>query len=155
MLKKIIYILLISFSFLTCTINVEAKELNTMSSINTFEVKHVLEDETCAGILGNPKDEDSTAWLVQEVLGYVRIVGVVLVLVLSSFDFTRAIIQNDEKFMQKVKSHLLTRALALVLLFFIPTIVYALLTAFGIYSTCDTLFERTADQIFIVLKVLS
>ena len=137
MFRKIFYILLISFSILACTVNVNAKELNEVSSINTMQIHHALADTECKGILGDPKDPNSTAWLVQEVIGYIRIVGVVLVLVLSSFDFTRAIIQNDAKFMSKVKGHLLTRVLAILLLFMIPTIIYVLLTAFGIYSSCE------------------
>ena len=156
MFRKIFYILLISFSILACTVNVNAKELNEVSSINTLQIHHALADAECTGILGNPEDDTSTAWLVQEVMGYIRIIGVVLVLILSSFDFTRAIIQNDAKFMARIKGHLLTRGLAILLLFMLPTIVYALLTAFGIYSSCEipNINVTTIIKPFIEMSVL-
>lgn len=137
MIKRLIYILLISFTLLTCTVNVNAKELKPVSSINTLQIHYSLDDD-CEGVLGDPSNDTSTAWLIQEVVGYMRTIGILLVIALSGLDFTRAIIQNDEKSMASVKNHLLTRVLGILLLFMLPTIVQVLLTAFGFYTSCDT-----------------
>lgn len=92
----------------------------------------------CEGLLGNPKDEDSVAWLLQKILDYIKIIGPALVLVLSSIDFLKVVIFSDDDAMGKAKKKLGMRIILMMLLFFIPVIIEVLLNVFGVFSdpTC-------------------
>ena len=89
-------------------------------------------------MLGDPEDEDSVAWLLQQLLNYIKILGPILVVVLSSLDFAKVIIQSDDEAMAKAQKKLIYRLLLAAALFFIPTLVMVLLNLFGITSdpTC-------------------
>ena len=55
------------------------------------------QDQNCSGgqsILGDPNDENSVAWLLQQILNYIRIIGPILVVVLSSVDFAVVIVKT-------------------------------------------------------------
>lgn len=165
MTKKIFFIILISFSVLFCTINVNAKELRLNSSINTLQIHHVLADEdnedeeatveeVCESVFGDPSKPETTAWLIQKVVGYMRLVGILLLLALSSFDFLKAIILNDADGMKKAKDHLLTRILGVLLLFMLPMLVKVLMEAFGFYNSCGTnVFNGFILNPFVGLRV--
>jgi len=96
------------------------------------------QDQDCNGLLGNPDDEDSVAWLLQNVLNYIRIIGPVLVVVLSSIDFAKVIVTSDDESMAKAKKELIQRLVLAALLFFVPTLARVILDVFGITSdpTC-------------------
>ena len=99
------------------------------------------QEQTCTGgdsILGDPNDENSVAWLLNKILTYATIIGMVLVVVLSSIDFTKVIVKGDDEAMQKAVKKLLLRLMFAALLFFVPTITNALLDIFGLTSesTC-------------------
>lgn len=89
-------------------------------------------------MLGDPEDEDSVAWLLQQILNYIKILGPILVVVLSSLDFAKVIIQSDDEAMAKAQKKLIYRLILAAALFFIPTLVMVLLNLFGITSdpTC-------------------
>ncbi len=86
----------------------------------------------CSGLLGNPNDENSVAWLIQTLLNYTRILGPLAVIILSSIDFANVIIRSDDDAMAKAKKKLIRRLIITALLFFIPTIANVLLNIFGI-----------------------
>lgn len=88
----------------------------------------------CDAILGDPTKPDSVAWLVKEILGYLKVLGPLLVLVLSSIDFAKAIIMSDDDTMKKSQKKLITRLLAMALLYLIPVLVEAILDIFGVTS---------------------
>lgn len=99
------------------------------------------QEQTCEGsgsILGDPEDEDSVAWLLQQVLNYIKVLGPILVVVLSSIDFAQVIVKSDDDAMKKAQKKLFTRLILAACLFFIPTLVQALLELFGIMGdpTC-------------------
>ena len=79
-----------------------------------------------------PKNEDDFAWLLQEIFNVVKYVGPFLLLVLSSIDFAKTIIQNDDESMQKAQKRLFTRIILVLLLFFIPDLVMVILGIFGL-----------------------
>lgn len=89
-------------------------------------------------LLGNPNDPDSVAWLLQQILNYIRVLGPILVVVLSSIEFAKVIIQSDDEAMGKAQKKLINRLILVVALFFIPTIVEVVLQLFGIMGnpTC-------------------
>lgn len=93
-------------------------------------------EQTCDSLLGDPEDEESVAWLLQHVLNILQIVGPLLVVVLSSFDFAKVIMNNDDDAMKKAGKKLGIRLVLAGALFFIPLIVNILLEVFGIVGTC-------------------
>ena len=96
------------------------------------------QEQTCDGddsILGNVNDENSVAWLLQQILNYVKVIGPVLVVVLSSVDFVVVVVKGDDEAFAKAKKKLITRLILALLLFFIPVIVTAILDIFGITSS--------------------
>lgn len=98
-------------------------------------------ESECVGndsILGDPNDEDSVAWLIHKILSYVTIVGMILVVVLSSIDFFKVIIKNDNESINKAAKKFGLRLIFAAFLFFTPTITNALLSIFGLTSasTC-------------------
>lgn len=90
------------------------------------------------GLLGNVNDENSVAWLLQRILNYLKIIGPMIVVVMSGVDFAKVIVTSDDEGMKKAQKKLITRLLLAASLFFLPELVVALLDIFGITSdaTC-------------------
>ncbi|MBP5678724.1 MAG: hypothetical protein J6X28_02720 [Bacilli bacterium] len=95
------------------------------------------QDQTCNSILGDPSDENSVAWLLDKILTYATIVGMVLVVVLSSIDFLKVIAKSDDEAMAKATKKLFMRLLLAGLLFFVPTLTAAILDIFGLTAECS------------------
>ena len=86
---------------------------------------------TCNGILGEPDNEESVAWLLQQILNYIKILGPILVVILSSMDFAKAIIASDDESMKKAEKKLMIRLVLAVALFLVPTLVSVMLNVLG------------------------
>ena len=131
--------------------------INTMAlSINNDVPFNILEDsvnsvkdigdmnsqynqaQNCNTLLGNPNVESSVAWLLQYVFNVIKVVGPLLVVILSSIDFAKVIVKSDDDEMAKARKKLITRLILAAALFFIPTITMVLLEVFGLTSdpTC-------------------
>ena len=95
------------------------------------------QDQSCDSILGDPNDENSVAWLLNKILTYVTIVGMVLVVVLSSIDFLKVIAKSDDEAIQKAAKRLGLRLVFAGLLFFVPTLTAAILDIFGLTAECS------------------
>lgn len=89
-------------------------------------------DTDCNSLLGDVKDPESVAWLLQQLLNYIKILGPILVVILSSVDFAKAIMVSDDENMKKAEKKLMIRLVLAVALFLIPTLVSVLLNIFGI-----------------------
>lgn len=96
------------------------------------------QDQTCEGLLGDPDNPESVAWLVRELLNIAKVVGPLIVVVLSSIDFAKVIVTSDDEAMAKAGKKLAIRLVLAAALFFIPTLVTVLLDVFGITNdpTC-------------------
>ena len=132
--KKIIKIVIFTFVFVNFIGIFNANALGTCAM---FSVRYSL-DGCGSSLLGNPNDPDSVAWLLQYLLNVIKVVGPILVIVLSSVDFLKVIIKSDDDAMAAATKKLGYRLILAGLLFFIPTIVEVLLGIFGITSdpTC-------------------
>lgn len=86
----------------------------------------------CVGLLGDPNDSKSVAWLVQKILDYMRVIAPFIVVIMSGIDFAKVVIMSDDENMKKAQSKLITRLLLAGSLFFIVEIVRALLALFGL-----------------------
>lgn len=115
------------------------KQYSTKNNVTYSELKSDSSESKTKkqSYLGNVEDEDSVAWLIQKILNYIRIVGPVIVLVLTSVDYLRALIQSDDETMAKINKKLGTRLVLIVLLFLIPTLVNVVLSLVG-YDTTAT-----------------
>ncbi|MBO7079369.1 MAG: hypothetical protein J6W64_06120 [Bacilli bacterium] len=83
-------------------------------------------------VLGDVDCEDSVAWLIQMILNVVKVIGPILVVILSSVDFIMVIVNSDNDKFQKAQKKLITRLVLAALLFLVPVIVQVLLQVFGI-----------------------
>lgn len=92
-------------------------------------------DVECNSLLGDVNNPDSVAWLLQKMLNYIKLLGPLLVLVLSSVDFAKSIIVSDEESMKKAQKRLGIRLVLAIALFFLPDLVNTLLTIFGITTS--------------------
>ncbi|MBR2828463.1 MAG: hypothetical protein IKE70_04455 [Bacilli bacterium] len=142
----LMFIVLSIFSFQT--INVFAKDnefisnsitysLDNPSSNSNFDENNYNKDQDCVSMLGNTNDEESVAWLIQEALNIIRVIGPLLVLILSGFDFIKVIFTGDEKAMKDAQRKLFVRLILAGCLFALPSIISWLLEFFHITnSTC-------------------
>lgn len=92
----------------------------------------------CKTLLGNPADSESVAWLLNKILGYIQVLGPILVIILSSIDFAKVIMKSDDEAMAKAQRKLVIRLILAASLFFLPVLVKVLLATFGLTSdpTC-------------------
>ena len=93
------------------------------------------QSQSCDSMLGNPNDPDSVAWLLDKILTYATVAGMILVVVLSSLDFLKVIGKSDDQAMAKAVKKLALRLVLAALLFFVPTITNAVLDIFGLTSS--------------------
>lgn len=159
MKKKYVLILFISISMFFLPVHSDALTFNDFTDRVSGGVLYKLDDpinstkdlddwmkdynqeQECSGansILGDPDDENSVAWLLQQALNYIKIIGPMLVIILSSLDFAKVIIKSDDEAMNKAQKKLGIRLLLAASLFFIPTLIKVVLDIFGITAnpTC-------------------
>lgn len=100
-------------------------------------------NEKCHGdnsILGNIECECSVAWLINQILSYLKILGPFLVLILSSIDFLKAIITSDDESLTKAQKSLITRLILAAALFILPNLISVILNVFGITTGDISIF---------------
>lgn len=98
---------------------------------------------TCTDLFGDKKDKDSLAYLINEILGLVRIVVPILVIVLGMIDLAKAVLASKEDEMKKAQSTFIKRVFIGVVVFFIPLLVDVIMVLADIvwegmgYSICE------------------
>ena len=131
MKKKIFIVSLL----LLLVISLQTRVVNA-STRHTFDDPQVIDgsntDASCNGIFTPEALE-----LIDEVLGYFRILAPAVLVLMIAVDFATAVIGADppggkDEAMRKATSKAVRRAIAAVLLFLIPTIVKVLLSMDGI-----------------------
>lgn len=140
MRKFSLIFLIMLFTFMVFT-PISVNAVTVSDQVNTYEklksgqynlVQILAEDEP---LLGYVTDEKSVAWLLQQIFNVIKIVGPVVVIVLSSIDFAKVIIKNDDEAMAKAQKKLIVRLILAALLFFIPMLVELALNIFGLTGT--------------------
>ena len=94
---------------------------NTVSSDNWNKVEVQCDD------IFKLNEEGSVGWILNTIFNYIKVIGPILVVLLSAIDFIKAVVGSDEKAMKKAQSKLIIRLIAAVALFLIPTLVQLLL----------------------------
>ncbi len=136
----IVSILLLSFFCFVSPLNVKAEEDNIFESEILFAES--TGDGTCQSttlcdnVLGDPDDPDCTAYWLQWILDIIKYIAIAALLVLSTFDFIKAIISNDKDALKKAGTTAAKRFIFVVILFFLPIIIDLLMRLFGAYGTC-------------------
>ena len=134
----IIVLLVIASIFFIAPINTYALESNSVSigmQNSSYILSNTINIAECNpnnSILGDPTNDGSVAWLVQIALNVIKVVGPILVVLLSSIDFIVVIVKSDNDQFGKAQKKLIMRLILAVLLFLVPVIVQAILQIFGI-----------------------
>ena len=136
-MKKALIIILILFTAMISLAPIKAYAVTTNSGVH-YSLKDNNADMKCNTLLGNPEDSNSVAWLLDKVLGYIQVVGPILVIILSSIDFAKVVINSDDDAMAKAQKKLIIRLALAASLFILPALVKVLLATFGLTSdpTC-------------------
>ena len=148
MKQKYILLLIVISIFCFNPLYVKARDYNFVNSSSIvykldddidigFNENDYNQDKTCDSLLGDPTKDDSVAWLIQEALNILKVLGPIIVLVLSGFDFVKVILSGDEKAMKEAQKKLGVRLILVACLFALPSIVMWLLDFFHFTnSTC-------------------
>ena len=94
----------------------------------------ICEGDGANAILGSTEDPNSVAWLIQEIMNYLKVIGPFLILILSSIEFVRAILTSDDESLAKAQKNLISRLILAAALFLLPTLISVILNVFGITS---------------------
>lgn len=140
---NILLVLIVIVATVIIPVKVNALTIENFSNDNILNnFVYIGEQYTCEGdnsILGSVNDPNSVAWLLQQVFNMIKVIGPILVVVLSSVEFAKVIIKSDDEAMTKAQKQLVTRIILAACLFFIPTLVDTVLNLFGFTSdaTCQ------------------
>ena len=86
------------------------------------------------------EEPGSVGSILRTILGYIRVIGPILVVILSAIDFIKAIFGFDEKAMTNAYHKLIIRLIAAIALFLIPTLIDVLLNFINA-TTCTDYFK--------------
>lgn len=94
---------------------------------NILEKYELMQDDgetvsDCEGIFGDPNNESSTAYMIQKVLNYAKILAPLLVVLLSGFDFAKNALTGDADEMKKATKKLGIRLVCAVGVYLAPLI---------------------------------
>ena len=114
--------------FVTYTEQNASPESSGGSSYEQIEGPNIEEGEITCPSLFNVDDPGSIGWLLQTILNYIKVIGPILVVILSAIDFIKAITSSDDKAMKEAQTKLIIRLIAALALFLVPTLVQVLLS---------------------------
>ena len=137
-MKRIIICLFIFISivsFFNAKVDVEAKKFN-LESANTFASGSGSGNGSGSGSGGGAScggflTQDAVD-IIKEILGYFRILGPVVLIVMIGLDFGGAVIAQDSDAMKKASSKVVSRFIGVILLYFVPTLVRFILGLPGV-----------------------
>ena len=94
-----------------------------------YNLSGILGTEACPAIFGNANQEGSIMYLLKNYFFTpVRIITPIILILLTSLDFAKAVFADEKDGMKKAKDNFLKRAVAALIIFLAPTIVSALLS---------------------------
>ena len=150
MKRMILILVLIIGVFSISNIKVNALTINSSEKFdNVFINSEGTVEANCDGIL--TKDGYD---MVQEILGWIRIIAPAIAVILISIDLAGATMSQDNDALNKATKKIVPRLIGVALLFFVPTIVRAILGLDGIKDSivipddplCNTMISETVDR---------
>lgn len=131
--KKLFIIMFILICFVACA-NINKVEAYSLTGEINYRLDE--EDDACEGILGDPKDKDSFAYMLQQIFTILQYVAPILCLVLSTVDFLKAAASQDKEGLMKAFKSTGKRVIFTMLIFFLPMLINFLFHLLGWYGTC-------------------
>ena len=134
MLKRILMIFIVLFgTFFVVNQNIVNAESNL--------IEHQLANNSqmatdCDSLFGNPDDDTSVAYFLQQIFNIMKYAGPILCLVLSITDFVKATASQDKDALNKATKTTGKRIVYAMILFFIPTLINFIFPLLGWYDTC-------------------
>lgn len=89
---------------------------------------------TCTSLLGDPGTDTQPAYWIQLILNIMKYIGVVLLIVLTTLDFIKAIVSQDNDALKKASTTSIKRIIIVIILFFLPYLLKLLLILTGVYE---------------------
>lgn len=102
--------------------------------LTSIKMGNKITDQTCEGLLGNDLLDD-----ISTVLTWIRIAVPIIVILLGSLDFSRAVLSDDQQELKKAGSRFVKRCIIAVAIFFVPSIIMYLL------SFIDKIYDVSCD----------
>ncbi len=96
----------------------------------------------CGAIFGSKDDPSSIAYIINEVLMYPKIIIPILIIILGTLDFFKAVIAQKEDDMKKAQMTFIKRVIIGVAIFLIPVLINVIMYLAdivweGLYSSCS------------------
>lgn len=148
MKKTIVLILLAVFIFIP-VMNVKAQTHRFDNTVNIDYLEGQSDYANCDGLF----TQDGLD-MIKEILSWIRIIGPILVILLISLDLASAVMSQDNDALSKAQKKIIPRLIGTALLFFVPTIVRAILGLKGVNDTlvisddplCHTMITEPAQN---------
>ena len=129
--NRIIKIFIIFMILLAVSVKVPVK---AKSITNGFFA--LVNNNTCEGYLGSPTNPEETAYWIQMALNVLRYVAIIILIVMSSLDFIKALVAQNNDALKKALTTFTKRLIYCVLIFFVPVVVKLIMGFLGAYGTC-------------------
>ncbi len=126
-MKRLVVILLLIISFFSFS---SLKVLAANNETNNVEINYLEgqgEYANCDGLFTQEGLD-----IIKEVLNWIRIIAPILLILLVALDFSSAVLSQDNGALAKAAKKVVPRMIGAGLLFFVPTIVRAILSMDGI-----------------------
>lgn len=101
---------------------------------NLYDPSDVITD--CAELLGKTTDSGTTAYYLQIIFNAMKYIAIVALIVLSTVDYFKAIIEQDPNAFSRINKTVFKRLACCVALFFIPILLNMFLELIGITDSC-------------------
>ncbi len=102
-----------------------------------FDSDYGYSDMDCSGLLGDPDDANFPAYWLQLALEIIRYAAIIALVGLSTADFVKAIVAQDQDALKKATQTTIKRFIYAVMIFFIPILLELVMNFFGVYGTCS------------------
>ena len=102
-----------------------------IDSIDTIDFNKKIE---CEDIF-DTQTPGALGWMLVTILNYIKVIGPILVVLLSAIDFVKAVFSSDDKAIKEAQSKLIIRLIAAIALFLVPTLIQVLLSFIN-QTTC-------------------
>lgn len=105
--------------------------------LNNISLDGMNQSISCGGLFAD-QNEGSVYWLLQKILNYMKLLGPILVVLLSSVDFIKAVMSSDENALKVAQKKLMVRLVAAIALFLLPSLIQLIISLLGgiIDSNC-------------------
>ena len=91
--------------------------------LTKIDIGKKVDDESCEGLLGQDLLDD-----ISTVFTWIKITVPILLILLGSIDFGKAVLSDDQQELKKATSKFIKRCIIAVAIFFIPTIIMYLIS---------------------------